>query len=57
MKTILLTLIIVLLYALSDTATQAPASTNNAYPEGSDMYECLRANSCGEDFMNEVQYE
>lgn len=57
MKTILLTIIIVLLYALSDTATTTHSTDAQHYPAGSDMYECQSHNNCGEDFMNEVQYE
>lgn len=53
MRTLLLTIIIVLLYALSGTATTTQSITDN-YPEGSDMYECQHYNNCGEDFMNEV---
>ena len=57
MRTLLLTLIIVLLYALSGTATTTLSTDTQHYPEGSDMYECQEHNNCGEDFMNEVQYE
>lgn len=56
MKTLLLTIIIVLLYALAGTATTIQSSVDN-YPEGSDMYECQLHNNCGEDFMAEVQDE
>lgn len=59
MKTILLTIIIVLIYALSGTATTMQQASEYNYPEGSDMYECQSNNNCGEDFMNDggVNYE
>ena len=59
MRTLLLTLIIVLLYALSGTATTTLSTDIQHYPEGSDMYECQAHKNCGEDFMNEggISYE
>lgn len=55
MRTLLLTIIIVLLYALSGTATTTLSTDAQHYPEGSDMYECQHYNNCGEDFMSSYE--